>query len=349
MILFSAAGSDQADLDRGADRRWPRGTTRFTLRHGAEEVTVRSKLLGRHNVANLLAAAAVGTALDLPLDAIEARPRRASRRPPTGSRRSSTARPGSWSSTTPTTRTRWAPPRARGPRRARGGPPAARDAGHGRAGRPRGRGERVVRRARRGRLRSRGAGGGGALEADPGRPRRPPPPDDRVHVVANSSEAEALLAKTTRRGDVVLFENDLSGLYAEDSNGSSVSAPSDAARVRQGRRPVPRPIRRARQPPIISAQQLMAVHGAEPRADPGLPRPRRPLVDRRRAARHRRIRRGMSPRPQEPCELGSARDGAPFSAPGPHPLQGRPRSAGRRGDQRDPRDRRRGRQPAGRR
>ena len=40
------------------------------MRHGTEEVTVRSKLLGRHNVANLLAAAAVGISLDLPLDAI---------------------------------------------------------------------------------------------------------------------------------------------------------------------------------------------------------------------------------------------------------------------------------------
>jgi UDP-N-acetylmuramoyl-tripeptide--D-alanyl-D-alanine ligase len=46
-------------------------------------------------------------------------------------------------------------------------------------------------------------------------------PDDRIHVVANSSEAEALLAKTTRRGDVVLFENDLPDLYAEDGNGAA--------------------------------------------------------------------------------------------------------------------------------
>jgi UDP-N-acetylmuramoyl-tripeptide--D-alanyl-D-alanine ligase len=41
-------------------------------------------------------------------------------------------------------------------------------------------------------------------------------PEERIHVVANSSEAEALLARTTRRGDVVLFENDLPDLYAED-------------------------------------------------------------------------------------------------------------------------------------
>ena len=46
-------------------------------------------------------------------------------------------------------------------------------------------------------------------------------PDDRIHVVANSSEAGALLAKTTRRGDVVLFENDLPDLYAEDGNSAA--------------------------------------------------------------------------------------------------------------------------------
>jgi hypothetical protein len=33
-------------------------------------------------------------------------------------------------------------------------------------------------------------------------------------VVADSGEAQELLARTTRRGDVVLFENDLPDLYA---------------------------------------------------------------------------------------------------------------------------------------
>jgi len=42
-------------------------------------------------------------------------------------------------------------------------------------------------------------------------------PDSQIHVVADSKEAEALLAQTTRRGDVVLFENDLPDLYAEDN------------------------------------------------------------------------------------------------------------------------------------
>jgi UDP-N-acetylmuramoyl-tripeptide--D-alanyl-D-alanine ligase len=36
---------------------------------------------------------------------------------------------------------------------------------------------------------------------------------DSLHVVADAGEAEQLLARTTRRGDVVLFENDLPDLY----------------------------------------------------------------------------------------------------------------------------------------
>ena len=38
-------------------------------------------------------------------------------------------------------------------------------------------------------------------------------PGEAVHVVADAAEAQALLAGTTRRGDVVLFENDLPDLY----------------------------------------------------------------------------------------------------------------------------------------
>ena len=48
---------------------------------------------------------------------------------------------------------------------------------------------------------------------------------DGLHVVADASEAQALLARTTRRGDVVLFENDLPDLYratgAAAGNGSA--------------------------------------------------------------------------------------------------------------------------------
>jgi UDP-N-acetylmuramoyl-tripeptide--D-alanyl-D-alanine ligase len=37
--------------------------------------------------------------------------------------------------------------------------------------------------------------------------------ESALHVVADAGEAQALLARTTRRGDVVLFENDLPDLY----------------------------------------------------------------------------------------------------------------------------------------
>ena len=68
-MLFSVAGSPDADLT-AAGIEMAEGATRFTLRRSGEEVTVRTRLLGRHNVANLLAAAAVGTSLDLPLHSI---------------------------------------------------------------------------------------------------------------------------------------------------------------------------------------------------------------------------------------------------------------------------------------
>jgi UDP-N-acetylmuramoyl-tripeptide--D-alanyl-D-alanine ligase len=38
--------------------------------------------------------------------------------------------------------------------------------------------------------------------------------ESALHVVADAGEAQELLARTTRRGDVVLFENDLPDLYA---------------------------------------------------------------------------------------------------------------------------------------
>jgi UDP-N-acetylmuramoyl-tripeptide--D-alanyl-D-alanine ligase len=46
---------------------------------------------------------------------------------------------------------------------------------------------------------------------------------ESLHVVADAGEAQELLARTTRRGDVVLFENDLPDLYAA-GNGSSGQA-----------------------------------------------------------------------------------------------------------------------------
>jgi UDP-N-acetylmuramoyl-tripeptide--D-alanyl-D-alanine ligase len=87
VLLFSAAGAPSADLTaHGIEMA--EGITRFSLRHGPDEAVVRSKLLGRHNVANLLAAAAVGRSMGLPLDAIGRALARVSLR-------SSTAKPAS--------------------------------------------------------------------------------------------------------------------------------------------------------------------------------------------------------------------------------------------------------------
>ena len=282
VILFSAAGAPSADVT-AHDIEMAEGTTRFTLRHGlAGEVVVRSKLLGRHNVANLLAAAAVGPAWTsrstrsaAPSRVSAARaPACADPEPPGRHRRDRR-------------RLQLEPGRrrggARGARLTRGRAQAARHAGHGRAGRARGRGERALRRT-----------GGEVcdLVVLVGEERSKPIlaglsaasfPDSQVHVVANTSEAQALLAKTTRRGDVVLFENDLPDLYAEDvaaaraARGRRLSArelcfrANDAAGS-SGRGPVRRPLGGARR---LDHQRAAADggHGAAARADPGLPRP----------------------------------------------------------------------------
>jgi UDP-N-acetylmuramoyl-tripeptide--D-alanyl-D-alanine ligase len=219
VILFSAAGSDQADLT-AEQIEMAEGTTRFTLRHGAEEVTVRSKLLGRHNVANLLAAAAVGTALDLPLDAIGRALSRvtppAHRLAPIINRQAGIVVIDDAYNSNPV-----------------GAAAALEVLGAHEAGRrllvTPGMVELGDREAEENELFGERAAAVCDLVVLVGEERSKPIragltaasfPDDRVHVVANSSEAEALLAKTTRRGDVVLFENDLPDLYAEDSNGS---------------------------------------------------------------------------------------------------------------------------------
>jgi UDP-N-acetylmuramoyl-tripeptide--D-alanyl-D-alanine ligase len=220
VILFSAAGSETADL-RAERIEMAEGTTRFTMRHGTEEVTVRSKLLGRHNVANLLAAAAVGVGLDLPLSAIGRALSRVSppahRLAPILNRQAGIVVIDDAYNSNPV------------------GAAAALEvlASH---------------EAQRRLLVTPGMVELGDREAEEnerfgtqaaavcdlivlvGEQRSRPIragltaadfPDDRIHVVANSSEAEALLARTTRRGDVVLFENDLPDLYAEDGNGSA--------------------------------------------------------------------------------------------------------------------------------
>ena len=116
--------------------------------------------------------------------------------------------------------------------------------------------------------------------------------------------------KTTRRGDVVLFENDLPDLYAEDGARDVLRARlgrGSAPMTQQGlagRRPVRRPLRRARR---LDHQRAAADggDGAAPRADPGLSRSRRPLVDRRRAPGHRRLRRATQPAGAEPLRAAA--------------------------------------------
>ena len=140
-------------------------------------------------------------------------------------------------------------------------------------------------------------------------------PGDRIHVVANASEAEALLARTTRRGDVVLFENDLPDLYAEGRQrlGKYVSAPvtqqDQRVAVTFGGPSVEHDVS------IISAQQLMAV--MEPRHEPipvYLARDGRWWTGD--ALRDIGAFGGDAPAGAEPCELRLGRDGSPFAAPG---------------------------------
>ncbi len=225
VVLFSAAGNPDADLT-ATDIAMAEGTTRFTLRTRAgEEVTVRTRLLGRHNVANLLAAAAVGTSLDMPLDAVARALARVSppahRLAPILNRQAGIVVIDDAYNSNPV------------------GAAAALEvlASH--------QAERrvlvtpgMVELGEREAEENERFGTQAAAVCDlvvlVGEERSKPIlaglsaasfPDSQIHVVANSSEAEALLAKTTRRGDVVLFENDLPDLYAEAGNGSGSMFP----------------------------------------------------------------------------------------------------------------------------
>jgi UDP-N-acetylmuramoyl-tripeptide--D-alanyl-D-alanine ligase len=224
VVLFSAAGTATADLS-AHDIEMAEGTTRFTVRHGTEEVVVRSKLLGRHNVANLLAGAAVGTAMDLPLDAIARALARvtppAHRLAPILNRQAGIVVIDDAYNSNPV------------------GAAAALEvlASH--------QAERrllvtpgMVELGDREAEENERFGAQAAKVCDlvvlVGEERSKPIlaglssasfPDSQVHVVANTSEAQALLAKTARRGDVVLFENDLPDLYAEVGNGMPTMFP----------------------------------------------------------------------------------------------------------------------------
>jgi UDP-N-acetylmuramoyl-tripeptide--D-alanyl-D-alanine ligase len=222
VVLFSTSGAAEAEIT-AADISMAEGTTRFTLLlRGAGEVTVRSRLLGRHNVANLLAAAAVGASLDLPLEAIARALARVSppahRLAPIMNRQAGIVVIDDAYNSNPV------------------GAAAALEvlASH--------QAERrllvtpgMVELGEREDEENERFGTQAAAVCDlvvlVGEERSRPIlagltaasfPDSQIHVVANASEAEALLAKTTRRGDVVLFENDLPDLYAEGNGAGSM-------------------------------------------------------------------------------------------------------------------------------
>jgi UDP-N-acetylmuramoyl-tripeptide--D-alanyl-D-alanine ligase len=229
VILFSAAGTANAELT-ARDISMAEGTTRFTMRRAAgsgepDEALVRTRLLGRHNVANLLAAAAVGTSLDLSLDAIARALARvmppAHRLAPILNRQAGIVVIDDAYNSNPV------------------GAAAALEvlASH--------QAQRrllvtpgMVELGEREDEENERFGTQAAAVCDlvvlVGEERSRPIragldaasfPESQIHVVANASEAEALLARTTRRGDVVLFENDLPDLYAEDVNGSGSMFP----------------------------------------------------------------------------------------------------------------------------
>jgi UDP-N-acetylmuramoyl-tripeptide--D-alanyl-D-alanine ligase len=227
VLLFSAAGSRDADV-WAEDIEMSEGTTRFAVcarqregvARGADRVTVRSKLLGRHNVANLLAAAAVGIALDLPLDAVA---RSLSRVTPPAHRLAPILNrqagivviDDAYNSNPVGAAAALEVLAAHDAQRRLLVTPGMVELGDREAEENERFGEKAAAVCDLvvlvGEQRSRPIRAGLAAASFP---------DDRIHVVANSSEAEALLARTTRRGDVVLFENDLPDLYAE-SNGAA--------------------------------------------------------------------------------------------------------------------------------
>jgi UDP-N-acetylmuramoyl-tripeptide--D-alanyl-D-alanine ligase len=220
VVLFSATGAAGAELTAD-DISMAEGATRFTMRRATAsgepgEAVVRTRLLGRHNVANLLAAAAVGASLDLPLDAIARALARvtppAHRLAPILNRQAGIVVIDDAYNSNPV------------------GAAAALEvlASH--------QAERrllvtpgMVELGEREAEENERFGTHAAAVCDlvvlVGEERSRPIragldaasfPESQIHVVANASEAETLLARTTRRGDVVLFENDLPDLYAED-------------------------------------------------------------------------------------------------------------------------------------
>jgi UDP-N-acetylmuramoyl-tripeptide--D-alanyl-D-alanine ligase len=220
VVLFSTAGAEEAELS-ARDITMAEGTTRFVLqRRGGEEAVVRSKLLGRHNVANLLAAAAVGVSMDLGLDAIG---RALARVTPPAHRLAPILNPqagivvidDAYNSNPVGAAAALEVLASHQAERRLLVTPGMVELGEREAEEN----ERFGAQAAAvcdlvvlvGEERSRPILAGLAAASYPA---------SQIHVVASTAEAQALLAKTTRRGDVVLFENDLPDLYAEDGNGS---------------------------------------------------------------------------------------------------------------------------------
>jgi UDP-N-acetylmuramoyl-tripeptide--D-alanyl-D-alanine ligase len=191
------------------------GRTTFVIHSPAGEATVSARLLGEHNVANLVAAAAAGLEIGLPLDAIARALARV--RPPAH---------------------RLAPivNKAAGvvviDDAYNSNPEGAAAALDVLASHPAGRRLLVtpgmVELGERERDENQRFGAKAAEVCDlvvlVGRDQTDPIraglatagfPEGRLHVVADAAEAQALLARTTRKGDVVLFENDLPDLYRD--------------------------------------------------------------------------------------------------------------------------------------
>jgi UDP-N-acetylmuramoyl-tripeptide--D-alanyl-D-alanine ligase len=201
------------------------GRTVFRLRtREGGDVQVKARLLGEHNVANLVAAAAAGLAMDLPLDAIG---RALAKVEPPPHRLAPIVNPGAgvvviddaYNSN---------PEGAAAALDVLASHPAERrllvtpgmvELGSRQEAENRLFGQKaaavcdlivLVGPEQTAPIRAGLEDGGFAAEA--------------LHVVADAGEAAALLARTTRRGDVVLFENDLPDLYRDGGNGSGATA-----------------------------------------------------------------------------------------------------------------------------
>ena len=65
-VITYGLAEDAALRAQDVSARWPERLS-FTVRHGAEEVDVRTRLCGAHLLSNVLAALAVGVAMGIPL------------------------------------------------------------------------------------------------------------------------------------------------------------------------------------------------------------------------------------------------------------------------------------------